>query len=189
MTSITLERKPIFDDVKRSINGHAIEEAFELCIVSIAIPVGGHAAFSDAFKNAFDTLPPKAGELCTSSDKMIRFLGISPDQMLALVSGAEQDCIESIASQLKCACYYTRQTDNWCTLRVSGPKVRDALERICPIDLDPRQFSEQRVARTIMEHLTTIIMRDGDEGFLLLSGSSGASFFLHAIETSIRNVT
>lgn len=189
MASITLERKPMFDADMNSINGHLIEEALELCIVSIAIPVGEHAAFSDAFNKAFDTLPPKVGQICTSSDKMIRFLGISPDQMLTLVTGSEQDGIDFIGSQLQYSCYYTRQTDNWCTLRVSGPKVRDALERICPVDLDPRQFSEQQVARTMMEHLTTIIMRDGEQRFLLLSGSSGASCFLHAIETSIRNVS
>jgi sarcosine oxidase subunit gamma len=40
-----------------------------------------------------------------------------------------------------------------------------------------------------MEHLGTIVLRDGTDSFLLLSAHSSAESFLHAVETSIRNVT
>ena len=40
-----------------------------------------------------------------------------------------------------------------------------------------------------MEHLGTIIIRTEQDTFLLLSASSSAGSFLHAVETSIRNVS
>jgi sarcosine oxidase subunit gamma len=73
-------------------------------------------------------------------------------------------------------------------LRVSGPKSRIALERICPLDLHPSTFPQGRVARTLMEHLGVIILHEGPDTYLLLSARSSAGSFLHAVETSVRNV-
>lgn len=184
MNNITLKRKTIFGGLKRSIGDLLIEEITDLGIVSIVIPTDGQSDFSDAFHHAFNTLPPKPGEVLTTNDNLIRFLGIRPDQIFALVHNAEPNCMELVSCQLNDICYYTAQSDNWCALRVSGPKVREALSRICLLDLDPQHFTEQSVARTMMEHLATIILCDGNESYLLLSGSSGALSLLDAIETS-----
>jgi sarcosine oxidase subunit gamma len=42
--------------------------------------------------------------------------------------------------------------------------------------------------RTVMEHLGVLILRTGDDAFMLLSASSSAKSFLHALETSVANV-
>jgi sarcosine oxidase subunit gamma len=39
-----------------------------------------------------------------------------------------------------------------------------------------------------MEHLGVLILRSGDDEYLLLSASSSARSFLHAVETSLRNI-
>jgi methylglutamate dehydrogenase subunit D len=39
-----------------------------------------------------------------------------------------------------------------------------------------------------MEHLGTILLREADDRFLLMSASSSARSFLHGLETSLRNV-
>ena len=39
-----------------------------------------------------------------------------------------------------------------------------------------------------MEHLGVLIMRTGEDRFLLLSASSSAGSFLHAVETAIKSV-
>ena len=63
-----------------------------------------------------------------------------------------------------------------------------ALERICPLDLDPLGFEGDGAARTTMEHMGAFVMRDGEGGFFLMSARSSAKSFLHAVETSIKNV-
>ena len=93
-----------------------------------------------------------------------------------------------ISNQLGEAGYYTDQTDSWVTLRVSGAKSRTALERICPIDLDPKAFSPGAVTRTVMEHHGAIILRDGQNSFVLLSARSSACSFLRAVERSVDNI-
>ena len=72
---------------------------------------------------------------------------------------------------------------------MSGTGVRVALERICPLDLDDQAFPEGRVARTAMEHLSVIILRDGPDSFLLMSPRSSARSFRHAVELSVENVS
>jgi len=40
-----------------------------------------------------------------------------------------------------------------------------------------------------MEHMGAIVLRDGPDSFLLLSASSTARSYLHAVEISLRNVS
>ena len=79
--------------------------------------------------------------------------------------------------------------------------IRDQVRRICEgfpgsywQDLDekslyPDAFVEGAAARTVMEHLGVLILRTGPDAYLLLSASSSAGSFLHAVETSLVNVT
>ena len=66
-------------------------------------------------------------------------------------------------------------------------RSRDVLERICPLDLDPYVFTLGSVSRTVMEHIGTIIYRDGYDSFVLLTMRSFAKSMLHAIEVSVTN--
>ena len=71
-----------------------------------------------------------------------------------------------------------------------APRSRGA----APIGAPLRQradeaFGDGRVARTVMEHLGVIIHRESDGTYLLMSASSSAESFLHAVETSIKYVT
>jgi len=71
----------------------------------------------------------------------------------------------------------------------SGSGVRTALERLCPLDLHPDAFAVNTAQRTVMEHMGAMIVRTNDDQFLLMSASSSARSFLHAVETSITNTT
>jgi len=44
------------------------------------------------------------------------------------------------------------------------------------------------VSRTVMEHIGTIIFRDGDDSYVLLTMRSFSRSMLHAIEVSVKNV-
>lgn len=166
-----------------------LEEAAELGILSMAIPLGGTAALNKALADAYGTSLPVAGKITSSSDGKIRFLGISTDQIFIIFADAETSQTMTIETILKGLGYFTTQTDNWVRLRISGAKSRESLARICQIDLDPAAFPVDQVSRTVMEHMGTIIFRDSDDAFILMSASSSAATFLHAVKTSIQNVT
>ena len=84
--------------------------------------------------------------------------------------------------------YVTDQSDSWVIIKIGGPKSRAALERVCPIDLNPDFFPAGNVARTLLDHLGTIIMAEGNDQFLLLSARSSAHSFCKTLQRSIENV-
>ncbi len=188
MSDYTLTAQSALGGYKESFEGVALEELCDLAIVSIATPLGGEEALSAEIKNAYGATLPKAGKVSRSEDGLTRFLGMASDQMFAIFNYSKPDAARIIIDKLKDTGYYTLQSDNWVTLRISGPKSRGALERICTIDLAPAAFREGDVARTSMEHMGVIIYPEGENGFVLISASSSAASFLHAVETSIHNV-
>ena len=83
----------------------------------------------------------------------------------------------------------TDQSDAWVILALTGPLVYRTLERICPIDCSPPSMPIGTTARTIIEHLGTIILRRPDDAngnpcFWLMSARSSATSFLHVITAS-----
>lgn len=171
----------------RSFDGVSLKAPKDLAIVSLALPVGGEAAAEKAIKSGLGIALPEVGQSALTKDKAMLLLRLSIDQAFVLFERATPDAEPHIASKVKGAAYTTDQTDVWAGLEISGPGSRRALERICPIDLHPDAFGSGALARTSMEHLGTLIIRTGDDTFLLLSASSSAKSFLHAVETSILN--
>jgi len=121
----------------------------------------------------------------------MRWLGLQPQQWFVLFDHAadQGSPVTIIKEQLGDSAYCTDQSDSWVSLEVSGPLATSALERICPIDLHPTEFAVGAVARTTMEHLGVIITRTGDDQYLMMSAASSAESFLHAITTSVKNIT
>lgn len=188
MSEYTLTARPALGGYQRNFDGVSLEELTDIAIVSIATPRGDEAAIAKAVKDAYGTDIPKPGEATLSNDGSTRLLGMGIDQMFCVFNHAGPDAAEVVGANLKGAGYVTLQSDTWACLRISGPGSRDALERICPIDLDPLIFHEGCVARTAMEHMGAIIYPEDADTFVLISASSSAASFLHAVETSIHNV-
>jgi len=182
-----LDQTPILGGYDETIVGIRIVEQRNAALVSLAIPLGGEAAAEKAIKSAFKlALPPVGQSAATSTHRLIR---TGPDQALMLFDS--QDALAEPATQqaLNGACYTTNQTDAWVVLAISGSGVRTALERLCPLDLHPDAFAVNTAQRTVMEHMGAMIVRTNDDQFLLMSASSSARSFLHAVETSITNTT
>ena len=168
----------------------ALAEETGLALVSAAVPQGGDAAFATALADGFAASRPAIGDTAAGGRYGARILGMQPDQMFILFEPPDRDRpAETVAGALGAAAYVTDQSDSWAMLRIAGAGVRSALERICPLDLDDAAFPEGRVARTAMEHLSVIILRDGADSFLLMSARSSARSFLHAVELSVENVS
>ncbi len=189
MSDLSLTPEPPLGGFQASFADTTLAEAANLAVVSIAVPAGGDAAFASALTAAYGTSRPEPGGSTHSSDGKTRFIWMARDQIFALFEDGGDDAAAGVIGKLKNTAYGTLQSDSWAALRLTGSKARVALERICPLDLHPMAFPQGRVARTVMEHLGTIILREGEDSFLLLSASSSAGSFLHAVKTSIENVS
>ena len=188
MSDITLTASHALDGYHKEFNGVTLSEVTDQAIVSLAVPNGGEEKLAAAFSGAYGIDLPQVGQSTTTADRKIRVLGMQRDQLFLLLDYDGDRAVSVVEDKLADAGYYTDQSDSWVCLRMSGAKCRPVLERVCMIDLDPAVFGKGACARTTMEHLGAIIVRDGEDSFLLFSPRSSAKSFLHAIETSIDNV-
>lgn len=168
-------------------DSHLIEVT-DLAIASVACPLEGRAELEGAVMTSWSAELPGPGRSTASANGQVMILGMSPDQFFVISTPAPTAAGEFVPKAVAEAGYVSDQSDNWVALRLEGPLVLPALERICPLDLDPAAFAVGSVARTVMEHIGAIIHREGPDRFLLFSASSSAHSFLHAVATSFRNV-
>ncbi len=179
MAEITLTPKSPLDGAAVSIAACDLREVTDLALTSLAVPQGDDKGFAKSLKAHFGVARPDARMSTVNGD--VRAVATAPDQVLVLHPFDLQ------AHALKDA-YLTDQTGNWCILSLEGPNALDALRRICPIDLEEPVFPEGSYARTTMEHMGAAVIRTGPQSFLLLSASSSAKSFWHAVETSLKNL-
>lgn len=163
----------------------SLTELTGLALVSVATPMGGHDDLLSNTVAAFGTTLPGIGCCTRSEDGQTRLLGLQRDQLFVVLEHESHNALSVVTEKLGTTGYYTDQSDSWVILQMTGLGSRAALERICMLDLSPDVFSIDAVARTTMEHLSVIIVRDDADSFWLMSARSSAKSFLHALETSI----
>lgn len=188
MSELTFKAQSPLDGFSRQFDGVTIAEITNRAIVSLATPNGGESALSKAIAASYGAKIPAVGQSTISKAAKTRFLGMQRGQLFLLFDYPGRDALKETAKKLGDTAYLTDQSDAWVMVRLCGVKCRAALERICLIDLHPAAFPEGGVARTSMEHMAAIILREGRDTFLLMSPRSSAKSFLHALETSVRNI-
>jgi sarcosine oxidase subunit gamma len=189
VADLALKAEPRLGGFQASIGGTELAEVTDLAIVSIAIPLHGETAFAAALSRAYGVERPAPGRSVLSADGRTRLLWTAPDQLFALLLDQSPKAADEVRKKLGGKAYVTLQSDNWVALRLAGGRAREALERICPLDLHSSVFGEGRVARTAMEHMGAFVLCEGIHAFLLLSAASSAQSFLHAVEISLTNVS
>lgn len=175
----------------QDFDGVSVSEITTKAMVSIAIPSANNEAFAATLRATYEVDRPAMGRITESTVNQACFLGLQQDQLFVLFDDREGDAVRHIAgyiNQKASLAYLSDQSDSWVMLRLSGERSRDALERICPLDLDPIAFPVGSVARTSMEHMSAMILHDSDGSYVLMGLRSYAQSFLHAITTSIVNV-
>lgn len=185
MPDFILTSAPPLAGTKLGFGDTSLSAPDDLAIVSVALPLGGEADALAAIKSAFGADLPEIGTFTDAGDATL--LRLASDQAFVLMTRATPDAEPHVRGMLGGAAYTTDQTDVWCALDLTGPGSLAALERICPLDLHNSAFAVGSAARTVMEHLGVILMRLGPQHWRLMSASSSAGSFLHAIETSLHN--
>ena len=188
MTELSLFPTPPLAGYDKTTGDIRLHSPESLGVVSIALPFGNQDRARAVIASAYGVHLPSPGKSVIATDGA-RLVMLGPDLAFIIFPHSAPDAGDVVRSKLGNAVYTTDQTDAWTALAIEGSSTRDALERICPIDLHPESFALDDAARTVMEHLGVLIIRVGDNDFLLLSASSSANSFLHALETSIANVS
>lgn len=182
MDSITLTATSPLGGVDMTIGGNRVAERTTHAVVSIALPQGGEAALASSLITGWSIDMPDATMSTTSGET--RAVRTGADQLFLIFPHATPDAEPSVQRKLSGSGYTTDQTDSWVQLEISGPGVMLALERLSPVDLSVDAFPVGASARTIFEHMGTLVIRTGAQSFLLMSAASSAGSFLHAVQTS-----
>lgn len=189
MAEFVLDAVLPLDEHARQYDGVAIEVVGGCSIVSIAMPKGGLNSLKKSFLTKFNIDLPGPGQFTLSSSGNGKLIAMQQNQLFYMWENSGDGALETISDKLGDQGYYSDQSDSWVIVSVSGVRSQKVLERICPIDLFRDNFPIGRFARTRMEHLGVLIMCVGDSHYWLMSARSSAGSFLHAIDTSISNVT
>lgn len=172
-------------------------EVGNLVIVSITIPRGGLQAVNSKLSRLWQTTFPNTGECIRIGDAQLAgqnvtlvLYGLQSDQCFLVAetdNHSTQNMLDHLNSELGPVAYLTDQSDSWAVLDIDGALTITAMERICMLDL--ASYTSSQVARTTMEHLSVIVEKQGDERVRLYSPRSSAASFLHAVTTSLHNVS
>ena len=183
-----LEKLSALEGAEYEFNGVTVSEVIDMSLVMAAIPKGTLTNVESAIKKSCGLSVPEMQKSSESSDSSITFWRLQNNQVLAYFAFEGNDAESYIKNKLNAPVYLTDQSDTWAMMRVKGPRSRDILERICPINIDKDVFTVGSVSRTVMEHIGTIIYRDDDDSYVLLTMRSFGRSMLHAIEVSAENV-
>ena len=83
----------------------------------------------------------------------------------------------------------TDQSDGWAGLRLDGPAAEAVLTRLVPLDLRRAAFPDGHCARAPLNHMQSILLRNGPQSFDILIFRSMARTAWHEVETALTAVT
>ena len=138
--------------------------------------------------SSFNIDVPIVGQSTVSDIKNARLLGLQKDQLFLIFDYFEVDPLAELPRDLLNCVYLTDQTDSWVMLTLSGQSARIMLQEACPIDFHSTSFKQDAVCRTIMEHISVIILCESWNRFLILTPRSTSKSFLEFVKTSLKNM-
>lgn len=158
-----------------------------LGIARIAARSGQAAKVSELLRAQFGVEPPNGPSRASRGD--VGMAGIGPAAWLATRDGAGNAFAHSLRSLLGDCAAVADQSDAYAILRLAGPKVRETLAKLTPIDLHPRSFRVGGVAQTVCGYLNVTLWRledtpRRDPAFEIWAGRSLAVSLHQAISHS-----
>jgi heterotetrameric sarcosine oxidase gamma subunit len=158
---------------------HGTVEASEVdpgTITSVAPFAGQAAAVSSALKKAIGCELPPVGAFTESGATRIAW------------SGLDQWFVMSAEAVSPAGAALTDQSDAWAAVQITGTDARAVLARLMPIDLRPTVFEVSHTARTMLGHMSCLVMRVGDDAYVVLVFRSMAASAAHDLDRAMRMV-
>jgi sarcosine oxidase subunit gamma len=152
-----------------------------LGLATVALRKGQMPALAECVSRRFGIALPE-GPLRRSAGG-IAFAGTGPAFWLASQERGGNEFAAALHGVVGAFAAVTDQSDGYAVLRLAGPKVRDTLAKLAPIDVHPRAFKPGDVASTVISHAGATFWRleddaDGTPVFeIALFRSLAASFW------------
>jgi sarcosine oxidase subunit gamma len=131
-----------------------------LGIARIAARRGQSARLVELLRANVGVDPPAGLRRASRGDLAIA--GVGPETWLATRDGAGNAFAESLRPLLDGCAAVSDQSDAYVILRLAGPKVRETLAKLVPIDIHPRTFHVNDVAQTVCGYVNVTLWRLGD---------------------------
>lgn len=144
---------------------------------------GQRASLAEAVRATFGAELPDTPRRAAGRDNA--FIWSGPDQWLAHVEPAPAAGMETVLAPLAGMAALVDQSHGRTLLRITGPRVRDALAKGFPIDLHPRAFKPGDTAVTSVAHIGVQIWQMDDAPAYEIAVARGfAVSFWHWLEAS-----
>ena len=122
---------------------------------------GSSQALAQRVHERFGMDLPAGPKLSAASG--VVFAGTGPGAWLAMAERGGNAFAAKLMSDLHGVASVSDQSDGYVLIRLTGPRVRDALSKLVPIDLHPRAFKTGDVAATVASHIGVTLWRPADQ--------------------------
>ena len=119
---------------------------------------------------------PKQGACAFQGDKGIAWM--SPDEVLLLVPHSDaDDCVAKIETALKGSHFLAQNvSDARAVFQIEGPKVREVLAKLVPVDMSPAAFPVGHFRRTRLAQVAAAFSLKSEHTAELICFRSGAGY-------------
>lgn len=135
-------------------------ERLGLEIARIAARKGRSPELVALFGASYGVEPPNAPRCVSRAD--VSIAGIAPQTWLAMSEGTGNGFPHSLQSLLGHCALVIDQSDAHVIVRLTGPKVRQALAKLLAIDIHPRTFQVGDLAQTVCGYMNVMLWRVQD---------------------------
>jgi len=157
-----------------------------LAIATLLVRKGGLAALTQRLREHFGIELPQGPRRAAAG--AVAFAGIGPHAWLATSEQHGHGFARLLKEAVGDAASVADQSSGYAVLRMTGPKLREALAKILPLDLHARSFAPGDVASTIASHVGATLWRleDADAApvFEIAVFRSLAGSFWHTLTDS-----
>ena len=158
-----------------SYGSATLTEAFSEAITSVMPLKGQDKAVSAALKDAVGAELPGPGRTTGNAGARVVWSGTGQAMVLGprvTIAGAA----------------VTDQSDGWACMALEGEDARAVLARLVPLDLRVGVFKSGHAARTLLGHMSCVLMRTGKDRYGLMVFRSMAKTAVHELEIAMKSV-
>jgi sarcosine oxidase subunit gamma len=153
----------------------------------VAARKGRSAALAQRVRERFGIEVPQEPRRVEANG--LAFVGVGVETWLAVSEARADGFAASVRQVIDDVATVSDQIGSYAILRLTGPRVRDALAKFVPLDLHARVFDPGCAASTLASHIPVTLWRldDGPDGlpiFELAAPRSYAASFWHVVTQS-----
>lgn len=188
MGEFALTRRFALGGMRKDFGATRLVEVTTAGITTLSIPNGQESEVARALSGRLGCVMPEVGasSLLEKAGHYVLRTGI--DRLMILRTEDLEPVTKEAKRDLAEFGYRVDQSDYWVVIELAGPSAERSLERTCRLDLHPASFEVGGVARTMLEGISTIIIRLEAERFILMAPRSFGRSLAETLSVSLRYV-